>query len=188
MTVTNKRSALKSIFRWNTEELVLIGTFAALIKILTLMISLLGGGMNPLSLLLKNVVATSMLVVLLHKVPRTGVLILYVLQQAIIMMMLMGSGIIILPGYLVAAFIAEALALLCGGYHKTGAILVAVACYDLASRCVSMGLGWLFMRENVSLFLMALAVVGFGYIGCLIGLGSGVKFVKEFRNAGFIRR
>lgn len=183
----NRRMALKSIFRWDTEELVLIGTFAALIKIITLTVSLLGGGMNPLTLLLKNVVATSMLVVLLHKVPRAGVLILYVLQQAIIMVMMMGSGMIILPGYLVAALIAESLALLGGGNQKTAAIILAVGCYDLTSRSVSMGMSWLFMRENIGLFLAATAIIAFGYIGCIIGLGTGVKFVKEFRNAGFIR-
>ncbi len=179
---------LRSLFRWNTEELVLIGTFAALVKMLTLTVSLLGGGMNPLTLLLKNIIATALLVVLIHKIPRSGVLVLYVLQQAIIMMMLMGSGLIILPGYLIAATAAEIVAGFCGGYHRTIGILLAVAVYDIGSRSVSMGLSWLFMRENPNLFFIALAAVAFGYIGCLIGLGTGVKFVKEFRNAGFIRR
>jgi len=178
----------KSLFRWNTEELVLIGTFAALIKMVTLTVSLLGGGMNPVTLLLKNIVATSMLVVLFHKVPRNGVLVLYVLQQAIIMMMLVGSGMIILPGYLIAAIVAETIAFFIGGYRSTFAILLCIGFYDLASRSVSMGMSWLFMRENMALFFVALGIVGFGYIGCLIGLGTGVKFVKEFRHAGFIRR
>ncbi len=182
------KADFKSLFHWKTEELVLIGTFAALIKMVTLLVALLGGGMNPLTLLLKNIVATSMLVVLFHKVPRTGVLVLYVLQQAIIMMMLMGSGMIILPGYLIAALIAETIAWIIGGYRNTLVILFTVGFYDLASRSVSMGMSWLFMRENLTLFFAALGIVGFGYIGCLIGLGTGLKFVKEFRHAGFIRR
>ncbi len=183
-----KKPDFKSLLRWNTEELVLIGTFAALIKMVTLTVSLLGGGMNPATLLLKNIVATSMLVVLLHKVPRTGVLVLYVLQQAIIMMMLMGSGMIILPGYLIAAIIAETIAFFVGGYRNTFSILLCIGFYDLGSRIVSMGMSWLFMRENISLFFVALGIVGIGYIGCLVGLGTGIKFVKEFRHAGFIRR
>lgn len=182
------KTKLKSLFVWSTEELVLIGTFAALIKIVTLTVSLVGGGMNPATLLLKNIVATAMLVVLLHKVPRPGVLVLYVLQQAIIMMMLMGSGIIILPGYLIAAIIAEVLAFFAGGYRSTTAILLCIGFYDLASRSISMGMSWLFMRENMALFFVALGIVGVGYVGCLIGLGTGIKFVKEFRHAGFIRR
>lgn len=178
---------LGALFNWGTEELVLIGTFAALIKIMTLMVSLLGGGMNPITLLLKNILATAMLVVLLHKIPRVGVLVLYVLQQGIVVMMLLGSGMILLPGYLIAAVIAETFAFLIGGYRKTYAILLSVAVYDFASRSVSMGISWLYSRENLPMFFAALGIIAVGYLGCLLGLGAGVKFVKEFRNAGFIR-
>ncbi len=178
---------LPAFLQWKTEELVLIGTFAALIKLLTLTVSLIGGGMNPLTLVLKNVIATSMLVVLIHKVPRSGVLILYVVQQAVVTMMLMGSGMIILPGYLIAAAIAEGMAFLAGGYRNTGAILLSVGFFDLTSRIVAMGMSWLFMRENLTIFFTSLIIVGISYLGCLIGLGTGVKFVKEFRHAGFIR-
>lgn len=175
------------ILQWKTEELVLIGTFAALIKLVTLTISLMGGGMNPITLVLKNVIATAMLVVLIHKVPRTGVLMLYVVQQAVIMMMLMGSGMIILPGYLLAAVMAETLAYLSGGYRNTVAILLSIGFFDIASRCVAVGLSWLFLRENITMFYTSVAIVAASYVGCLIGLGTGIKFVKEFRHAGFIR-
>ncbi len=181
------RDERPSIVHWNTRELVLIGTFAALIKLITLTVSLMGGGMNPVTLLLKNIVATALLVVLFHKVPRVGVLTLYVLQQAIIMMMLMGSGLIILPGYLVAALLVEGGAHLLGGYRNTWAILLSIGLYDLFSRAISLGLSWLFMRENSALFLAAFTIIAVGYLGCLIGLRTGVRFVREFRHAGFIR-
>ena len=59
---------------WQTRELIVIGTFAALIKVSTLLIAIAGGGMNPVSLLLKNMVATSLLIVLVYKVRKFGVL------------------------------------------------------------------------------------------------------------------
>lgn len=183
----NTLKKLPVFLQWKTEELVLIGTFAALIKILTLTVALIGGGMNPLTLVLKNIIATSMLVVLVHKVPRSGVLFLYVIQQTAITMMLMGSGMIILPGYLLASAFAEGLAFLASGYRNTGAILLSIGFFDLTSRLVAMGMSWLFMRENIAIFFTSLIIVGVSYMGCLIGLGTGIKFVKEFRHAGFIR-
>ena len=181
------KERFKELFRWQTDELILIGTFAALIKIVTLIISLLGGGMNPVTMVLKNALCTSMLVVLFHKVPRTGVLTLYVVQQAIIMMVLMGKGMMFLPFSVLTAILADALGLFAGGYGKTRGILIGIAFYDFFSRVFAMGFGWFFMRENPALFYMALGVVSIGYMGCLIGLGTGVKFVKEFRHAGIIR-
>ena len=178
---------LKNLFRWQTDELILVGTFAALIKIVSLIVSLLGGGMNPITMILKNVLCTSMLVVLFHKVPRTGVLTLYVIQQAIIMMVLMGRGMTIVPGYILAAVLADAVGFLVGGYKNTLSILLGIAFYDFASRVIAMGLAWFFMRENPALYYVALVVVTLGYTGCLIGLFTGVKFVKEFRHAGIIR-
>ena len=53
---------------WQVRELIVIGIFAALIKVSTLLIAIAGGSMNPVTLVLKNIVATSLLVVLLYKV------------------------------------------------------------------------------------------------------------------------
>ena len=50
---------------WKSQELVMIGVFAAAIKLSSLLIALAGGGMNPVTLILKNLVFTTLLIVLL---------------------------------------------------------------------------------------------------------------------------
>ena len=58
---------MKRGFYWRTEDLVVVGLFAALSKAVSLAIALVGGGMNPFTLFLKNGVATALLVVLLAR-------------------------------------------------------------------------------------------------------------------------
>ena len=53
---------------WAARELVAIGIFAAAAKLISLLIALAGGGMNPATLLLKNLVFTTLVVVMLYKV------------------------------------------------------------------------------------------------------------------------
>lgn len=62
---------------WQSRELITIGTFAALIEISTLLIAIAGGGMNPVTMVIKNIVATSLLIVLLYKVRKFGALTLF---------------------------------------------------------------------------------------------------------------
>ena len=52
--------------RWGARDLVVIGVFAATAKLSTVLIAMVGGGMNPVSLLLKNVVFTTLLVIMLY--------------------------------------------------------------------------------------------------------------------------
>ncbi|MDY5993637.1 MAG: hypothetical protein SPJ14_00165, partial [Succinivibrio sp.] len=62
---------------FNCRELVVIGVFAASVKVVTMLIALAGGGLNPVSLILKNLVFTTLMVVLLYKVRKTGALTLF---------------------------------------------------------------------------------------------------------------
>lgn len=64
----------KRTFYWDTESLVITGLFTALAKAVSLMIALVGGGMNPFTLFLKNGVATALLIVLVARVGKFGVL------------------------------------------------------------------------------------------------------------------
>lgn len=52
------------------RDLVFIGIFAAVSKAAVLIIALVGGGMNPFSLALKNFVYTALMLVLAHKVAK----------------------------------------------------------------------------------------------------------------------
>ena len=69
-TSTNKR-------HWEARELVLVGVFAAAAKLSSLLIALAGGGMNPVGLIAKNLVYTTLMIVLLTKVPKHGTLLLF---------------------------------------------------------------------------------------------------------------
>ena len=63
--------------RWGARDLVVIGVFAATAKLSTVLIAMVGGGMNPVSLLFKNVVFTTLLVIMLYKVRQPGTLTLF---------------------------------------------------------------------------------------------------------------
>ncbi len=174
---------------WDTESLVVVGLFTALSKVVSLMIALLGGGMNPLTLFLKNGVATALLVVLVARVGKFGVLALYVLVGQVVSFLIAGGGMsMLLPGFLIAALLSDGLVSLCGGYRRIGAVLAGVALYDLLGRAISMGYSLLHAREIMAMVAVAGVFIAIGYLGCVfIGLPCGAKFVKELRHAGIIR-
>ena len=70
--------------RWEPRELVLIGVFAAAAKLSSLLIALAGGGMNPISLLGKNLVYTTLMIVLLTKVPKLWTLTLFTVVSMLV--------------------------------------------------------------------------------------------------------
>lgn len=173
---------------WQTQELIVIGVFSALIKISSLLIAIAGGGMNPLSLVLKNIVATMLLIVLLYKVRKFGVLSLYVIISSAVSMLLNSGRIMLLPGLFMAGFLADGIIKLFGGFRKNNtAIIIGVALFDILSRCISMGISFLTFRENPSALIPIAIIIIIGYVGCLLGLGSGVLFTKELKHAGIIR-
>ncbi|MEF2146366.1 MAG: MptD family putative ECF transporter S component [Desulfovibrionaceae bacterium] len=173
---------------WPVRDLIMIGIFAAIIKISSLVVAFAGGGMNPLTLLLKNAIHTTLLVVLLYKVRRFGTLTLFVCVSAVVGLLLMGGGITLLPAMIVAGLLAEAFIVLFGGYANTFALLFGVALFDLLTKSLSLGMSWLMMREQPALLVTVSLMVTVGYVGSLMGLGGGVMFVKELRHAGIVRR
>lgn len=180
---------MKRRFYWDTESLVVVGLFTALSKVVSLMVALLGGGMNPFTLFLKNGIATALLVVLVARVRQFGVLALYVLVGQVISFLIAGGGMsMLLPCFLIAAFVSDALIAACGGYRRIGAVLAGVAFYDFIGRAISLGYSFLHARENMAMVAVAGVFIALGYLGCLvIGLPCGAKFVKELRHAGIIR-
>ena len=88
---------------WSARELVVLGVFSAAAKLSTLLVALVGGGMNPVSLLAKNLIFTTLLVVMLYKVRKPGTLALFVLVNMLISMLLLGGSVTLLPAMLLAA-------------------------------------------------------------------------------------
>ncbi len=172
---------------WTVQELVVIGVFAAAAKVLTMFVALAGGGMNPVTLLLKNVIFTTLFVVMLFKVRKTGTMLLFSAVTMLVSMMYMGAGVASLPAMIAAALLGEFFIFAAGGPGKPWAPVIGVAVYDLAFRVVSVFISWLVMRENPALVFMVMPIIGIGYLGALIGLFSGVKAVKELRHAGIVR-
>lgn len=89
--------------------------FAASVKVVTMIIALAGGGLNPISLILKNLVYTTLLVVLLYKVRKTFALTLFSAVGALVSFMLLGGGITTVPASILSALSCELLILLSGG-------------------------------------------------------------------------
>lgn len=181
------KSKLSFQHYWSAHELVVIGVFSAAAKVSTLLISLAGGGMNPVTLLLKNLVFTTMLMVMLYKVRKQGTLFLFVTINLIFSMLLMGAGFSLLPAMLLAAALGELAAMAGGGLTARFGPLLAVAVYDLAFRCGSLGISWIMLRETPGLVLAAVPVVILGYLGAIGGLYTGIRSVRELRHAGIVR-
>lgn len=178
----------KSRFYWRTEDLVVVGLFAALAKAVSLAIALVGGGMNPFTLFLKNGVATALLIVLVARVGRFGVLTLNVLVTGMVSLLMFGGMATLFVPSLAAALLCDGIIALAGGYRSIRAVLAGVAAFDFLSRAMALGLSFLMSRENMGMVMMAAATVALGYFGCLlVGLPFGAKFVKELRHAGIIR-
>lgn len=97
---------------------MLIGVFAAAAKLSSLLIALAGGGMNPVSLVAKNLVYTTLIIVLLTKVPKPGTLLLFTVISMIVSVCLMGGSLTLLPAALAGALLGELCIWLTGGASK----------------------------------------------------------------------
>lgn len=172
---------------WSPGELIVIGTFTGLIKVSSMLIALAGGGMNPVTLVLKNIVATSLLIILVYKVRKFGVLTLFAVINSVVSMILMGGNPMTSGGVLAAGMLCDCLIAVTGGYQRPVCLILGVGTFDLFSRAISLGYSFLMYREDTGLFVVGAIVVSVGYIGCLIGLGTGIFFAKELRHAGIIR-
>lgn len=173
--------------RWGARDLVVIGVFAATAKLSTVLIAMVGGGMNPVSLLLKNVVFTTLLVIMLYKVRQPGTLSLFVIVSALVNFLLLGGNVTLIPPMLVAALVSEAVMKFVKSLGWKGAIFWGVGCFDFLSKGLSLAVSYLMMRESPALMAVVLPIVLIGYAGSLIGLYTGYRSMKELRHAGIVR-
>lgn len=173
--------------RWGARDLVVIGVFAATAKLSTVLIAMVGGGMNPVSLLLKNVVFTTLLVILLYKVRQPGTLSLFVIVSALVNFLLLGGNVTLIPPMLVAALVSEAVMKFVKSLGWEGAVFWGVGCFDFLSKGLSLAVSYLMMRESPALMAVVLPIVLIGYAGSLIGLYTGYRSMKELRHAGIVR-
>lgn len=173
--------------RWGARDLVVIGVFAATAKLSTVLIAMVGGGMNPVSLLLKNVVFTTLLVIMLYKVRQPGTLSLFVIVSALVNFLLLGGNVTLIPPMLVAALVSEAVMKFVKSLGWKGAVFCGVGCFDFLSKGLSLAVSYLMMRESPALMAVVLPIVLIGYAGSLIGLYTGYRSMKELRHAGIVR-
>jgi Hypothetical bacterial integral membrane protein (Trep_Strep). len=169
---------------WHVRELVMIGVFSAAAKVTTLAVALIGGGMNPVTLLAKNCVFTTLVLVLLFKVRKPGTLTLFMTINFLITMLLLGGRVTLLVPLIAGAALAEGAIWLSGGMQRPWGPFVGIAVYDLAQKILSLCMTWLVSRENPALLYVVVPFVAIGYIGSVIGLFTGYKAVKELRRAG----
>ena len=173
--------------RWGARDLVVIGVFAATAKLSTVLIAMVGGGMNPVSLLLKNVVFTTLLVIMLYKVRQPGTLSVFVIVSALVNFLLLGGNVTLIPPMLAAALVSEAVMKFVKSLGWKGAVFWGVGCFDFLSKGLSLAVSYLMMRESPALMAVVLPIVLIGYAGSLIGLYTGYRSMKELRHAGIVR-
>lgn len=171
---------------WEVRELVVLGVFAATAKLSTLLVALVGGGLNPVTLMGKNLIFTALLVIILSKVRKPGTLVLFIGVNVLISVLLLGVSVTLLPGMLAGAVCGELAMQAGGGTRRVWAPVLGAAVYDLASKFLMLGMTWLIMREIPAMLYMVVVIVVLGYMGSIIGLFAGVRAVKELRHAGIV--
>jgi energy-coupling factor transport system substrate-specific component len=164
----------------------MVGVFAATAKVATLLTAMAGGGMNPIALMLKSCIFTTLLVVLLCRIRKRGTLMLFILVNLLAGLLLMGTSLSLLPPMLVGAVAAEAVMAACAG--SAWAPYAGAAVYDLLYKILSLLLSYAFMRESPGLMLLVIPVVAVGWLGSLFGLYCGNRLIKELRHAGLAER
>lgn len=174
-------------YHWSIQELVTIGVFAAAAKVITMVVALAGGGMNPVTLLIKNLIFTTFFIVMLYKVRKSGTIILFTFVSLIVSLLLMGAEASTSLGMFMASFIGEFFILLFGGMKNKYAPIIGVAAFDLSYRVLSMFIAYMVMRETPEIVYAVIPIIAIGYLGAVIGLYTGVKAVKELRYAGIVR-
>lgn len=174
-------------YHWTIGELVTIGVFAAAAKVITMVVALSGGGMNPVTLLIKNLIFTTFFIVMLYKVKKSGTMILFTFVSMLISLLLMGAEASTALGMFLASFIGEFFILISGGASKKYAAVIGVAAFDFSYRVLSLSIAYLVMRETPEIVYMVIPIIAIGYAGAVIGLFTGIKAVKELRYAGIVR-
>ena len=172
---------------WSIQELVTIGVFAAAAKVITMVVALAGGGMNPVTLLIKNLIFTTFFIVMLYKVRKSGTIMLFTFVSLIVSLLLMGAEASTSLGLFMASFIGEFFILLFGGMKNKYAPIIGVAAFDLSYRVLSMFIAYMVMRETPEIVYAVIPIIAIGYLGAVIGLYTGIKAVKELRYAGIVR-
>ncbi len=144
--------------------------------------------MNPISLMLKNGVGTTLLIILMLKVQKFGVFTIYVLINTVLAIIMSGGGAMMSPVGLIATGIITDYIL--GNREKTGRAraVLGILFFETFSRVVSLVIGYISIRETPQFFYMGVAVVSLGYLGCLGGVFAGFRFSKELKVAGIIKR
>ena len=173
--------------RWSAHDLVVLGVFSAAAKLSTLVVALAGGGINPVTLLLKNLIFTTMLVVMLYKVRTPGTLVLFVLVNMLVSLLLLGGSVTLLPSMLGGALLGEAAAFAAGGLSRPWGPVLAVGVYDLSSKILSLGMSWLTLRESPGMLVPVAIIVALGYAGSFMGLFFFFLAVRELRHAVIVR-
>lgn len=169
--------------RWGARDLVVIGVFAATAKLSTVLIAMVG----PVSLLLKNVVFTTLLVIMLYKVRQPGTLTLFVIVSALVNFLLLGGNVTLILPMLAAALVSEVVMKFVMSFGWKGAVFWGVGCFDFLSKGLSLAVSYLMMRESPALMAVVLPIVLIGYAGSLLGLYTGCRSMKELRHAGIVR-
>ena len=173
---------------FETRDLVTIGLFAGVAKASSTILALLGGGMNPVTMVIKSAVFAALWVVLLTKVPKFGALTLANTVAGLLGFFLLGQAVITLPSVLIATLLVEILVRGLGGLDRGPWLAaLAVGLSELAMRLINVGFAYLAVREQPELLVMVLVITACSYLGILLGLAGGLKMVKELRHAGLIQ-
>ena len=173
-----------------TPDLVTIGVFAALAKTSSLLIALAGGGMNPLSMILRNLFIVVLLSALVVKVSKPWTLTLAHLTSLLVSALILGQSIATIPLILVACLVSELFLWVASrGYRLTFPIILGVFFCEIFLKVISAFYTYWRLKEQpmVDAMMTSLLVfMGIGIIGSVLGIFVSYRFIKELRRASLI--
>ncbi|MDR1042003.1 MAG: MptD family putative ECF transporter S component [Deltaproteobacteria bacterium] len=172
-------------WRFTLGDLATIGVLSALARATGLMLVFALGGMNPVSLSLRTLAITVLIIVLRMKVRRFGTLVLATLVGALTSFFAMGQGVMSLPAMLAAALLAD-LFITYVGRNRAWAVIVGCVLMSLMDKAASLCLMLLATREEARMMWPFAILIVTSAAGDLLALVLAPRFIRELRHAGFI--
>lgn len=172
------------------SDYISIGVMGALAKSGATLIALVGGGMNPLTMILSNLFHMVILSALLVKIKKPFTLTLSYLTGIFISAFVMGKGITLIPLILLTSLIVEIIIYVFSlGYKKVFPLILGIFLGEASLKGINLLYIYWQWRESpmVKEIVGGNSIfVGIALIGSFLGIFASYKFIKELRRASLI--
>lgn len=190
LTISSYINTKMKKLKLTVSDYISIGVMGALAKSGATLIALIGGGMNPLTMILSNLFHMVILSALLVKVKKPFTLTLSYLTGVFISAFVMGNGVTLIPFILLASLIIEIIIYISSSRYKR-LIPLVLGIFLAEASIKGVGLLYLYWQWRESPAVKEIVIgssifVGIALIGSFLGIFASYKFIKELRRASLI--